>query len=209
MQIGVSLFDHGYDYLSEFCRANMVFRVHKLMAALVILKTMSIFFHGMNYYYAAEYGHQQELWAVIFYITHLLKGALLFGTIILIGSGYTLFKNFLTDRDRNLFMIVLPLQIIDNIIMAIIDESEFAEQRYYFWVEVFMFLDLVCCVAIILPIIWSIKHLEEGARTDGKAAFNLEKLRLFRHFYVIVISYIYLTRFAKFMFDVSILTLNY
>uniref|UniRef100_A0A7E4UM24 Lung seven transmembrane receptor family protein n=3 Tax=Panagrellus redivivus TaxID=6233 RepID=A0A7E4UM24_PANRE len=193
-------------WMHKLCRSDpdMVFRVHKLMTALVFLKTLSVFFHGMNYYYAAAYGHQQELWAVIFYITHLLKGALLFGTIILIGSGYTLFKNFLSDRDRNIFMIVLPLQIIDNIIMAIIEESEFGEQRYYFWTEVFMFFDFVCCMAIILPVLGSIRHLQEGARTDGKAAFNVEKLRLFRHFYVIVIAFIYLTRFAKFMFDQSL-----
>lgn len=29
-------------------------------------------------------------------------------------------------------------------------------------------VDLVCCGAILIPIIWSIKHLREAAEVDGK-----------------------------------------
>ncbi|MCP9257750.1 Lung seven transmembrane receptor [Dirofilaria immitis] len=165
-------------WIRNICHSSSdtIYKIHHLMTALVILKSLSLFFHGTNYYFVSVYGHQREIWAIIYYITHLLKGALLFGTIILIGTGYTFFKKFLTDRDRKLFVIVLPLQVIDNVTMIIIEESEFGEQSYQFW---------------------SMRHLQQGARSDGKAAFNLEKLKLFRHFYLVIIGYIYLTRVVR------------
>ena len=52
----------------------------------------------------------------------------------------------------------------------------------------------MCCGAILIPIIWSIKHLRDAAASDGKLQRNLQKLRLFRYFYLIVVVYIYFTR---------------
>lgn len=178
---------------------NEVFRIHHLMSALVFIKSLSLFFHGVNYYFVSLHGRQQEVWAVVFYIMHLLKGALLFGVIILIGTGYTFFKNFLTERDRKLFMIIIPLQVLDNVALVILAEEEEGERNYRFWMQLFIFIDLICCLAIILPVIWSIRHLQEASRTDGKAAFNLKKLRLFRHFYILIICYVYLTRIIKYL----------
>ena len=36
--------------------------------------------------------------------------------------------------------------------------------------------------------------MKDASSTDGKAAVSLEKLKLFRHFYIMVVCYVYFTR---------------
>jgi hypothetical protein len=78
--------------------------------------------------------------------------------------------------------------------------------------DIFALVDLICCAAIIIPIMWSIKHLRQAAQSDGKgtysmttlacdvlltliaAARSLKMLQLFRSFYLMVIAYIYFSR---------------
>ncbi len=88
-----------------------VFRIHWVMAALVFLKSLSLFFHGINYQKIETHGYHIESWAVLYYITHLLKGGLLFFTIVLIGSGWAFVKHILSDKEKRVFMVVLPLQV--------------------------------------------------------------------------------------------------
>ncbi|XP_033183221.2 protein GPR107 isoform X2 [Bombus vancouverensis nearcticus] len=181
-----------------------VFKIHYLMAVLVYLKSMSLLFHGINYHFIQTKGEHVAAWAILYYITHLLKGAVLFITIVLIGTGWTFIKHILADKDKKLFMIAIPLQVLANVAEIIIEESEEGDIEYRTWRDVFILVDLLCCGAIIFPVVWSIKHVEEAAHIDGKAAINLRKLKLFKHFYIMIFSYIYFTRIIVYLLKITV-----
>ncbi|KAH8418969.1 hypothetical protein KR222_010590 [Zaprionus bogoriensis] len=173
---------------------HTVYKIHYLMAVLVFLKSLSLMFHSINYHFIEKRGEHVETWAILYYIAHLLKGAVLFITIVLIGTGWTFIKHILSDKDKKIFMIVIPLQVLANIAQIITDESDQSDAEFRTWHNIFFFVDLLCCGAILFPIVWSIRHLHEASATDGKAAINLRKLKLFRQFYIMIVCYIYFTR---------------
>jgi len=183
---------------------EQVFRIHWIMAALVFLKSLSLFFHGINYTKIAANGIHEESWAILYYVTHLLKGGLLFFTIVLIGSGWAFVKHVLSSNEKKVFMVVLPAQVISNVAYIILEESDLGEIGHNFWKEVFVLIDLVCCGAILLPVVWSIRHLQDASSTDGKAAVSLEKLKLFRHFYIMVVCYVYFTRIIVYLLKITV-----
>uniref|UniRef100_A0AAQ6A325 GOST seven transmembrane domain-containing protein n=1 Tax=Amphiprion ocellaris TaxID=80972 RepID=A0AAQ6A325_AMPOC len=180
-----------------------VFKIHWLMAALAFTKSASLVFHSINYHFINTEGHPIEGWAVMYYITHLLKGALLFITLALIGTGWAFVKYILSDKEKKIFMIVIPLQVLANVAYIIIESTEEGSSEYNLWKEILFLVDLICCGAILFPVVWSIRHLQEASSTDGKAAMNLEKLKLFRHYYVMIVCYIYFTRIIAILLKIT------
>lgn len=183
-------------------------KIHTLMTVLVFAKSFSLLMHGINYHYIALYGQPVVTWAYIYYATRTIKGALFFITLALIGSGWSFIKHILSDKDKKIIMVIVGLQIIAHIAEIVLDESSEGEASNEFWAELCSLVDLFSCVAILYPIGWSVRHLEEASRTDGKAAINLKKLELFKRFYIISTIYIYMTRIITFVL-LSILTFRY
>ncbi len=66
-------------------------------------------------------------------------------------------KHILSDKEKKVFMIVLPLQVLANVAYVIIEESEEGEARHNWWREIFILVDLLCCGAILFPVVWSIR----------------------------------------------------
>ncbi|XP_039469664.1 protein GPR108 isoform X1 [Oreochromis aureus] len=180
-----------------------VFKIHWLMAALAFTKSTSLVFHSINYYFINTEGHPIEGWAVMYYITHLLKGALLFITLALIGTGWAFVKYTLSDKEKKIFMIVIPLQVLANVAYIIIESTEEGSSKYYVWKEILFLVDLICCGAILFPVVWSIRHLQEASSTNGNDAMYLEKLKLFRHYYVMIVCYIYFTRIIAILLKIT------
>nr|XP_043609374.1 protein CANDIDATE G-PROTEIN COUPLED RECEPTOR 7-like [Erigeron canadensis] len=183
-----------------YIRKSSVFRIHVFMLAVLILKGLNLLCETEDKSYIKKTGTAHG-WDVLFYIFSFLKGITLFTLIVLIGTGWSFLKPYLQDREKKVLMIVIPLQVVANVAQVVIDETGPFGEDSYTWRQVFLLVDIVCCCAVLFPIIWSIKNLREAAMTDGKAAVNLMKLTLFRQYYVVVICYIYFTRVAVYVLE--------
>lgn len=169
------------------------FRIHYFMLIVIILKALNLICEAEDKSHIKHTGSGHG-WDVLFYIFSFLKGITLFTLIVLIGTGWSFLKPHLQDKEKKVLAVVIPLQVVANIAQVIIDESGPYADVWITMKQVFLLVDVVCCCAVLFPIVWSIKKLREAALTDGKAAVNLMKLSLFRHYYIIVVCYIYFTR---------------
>jgi len=180
-----------------------VHRIHHMMFWLLVLKCASLFFESVRYHYIAIYG-ASEMWSMVYYVFAFLKGVMLFTVILLIGSGWSLMKSYLNDQEKRIIWVVLSLQVLDNIAMIVLEESAPGSQGWLTWRDLLHLVDIICCCAILLPIVWSIRHLRQAAEVDGKAQNSLVKLQLFRQFYVMVVVYVYFTRIVVFLIAATI-----
>ncbi|KAJ9694583.1 hypothetical protein PVL29_010185 [Vitis rotundifolia] len=172
-------------------------RIHMLMAGLLLMKALNLICAAEDKHYVKVTGTPHG-WDVLFYIFQFIRVVLLFTVIVLVGTGWSFLKPFLQEKEKKVLMIVIPLQVLANVASIVIGETGPFIKDWVTWNQVFLLVDIVCCCAIIFPIVWSIRSLRETSKTDGKAARNLAKLTLFRQFYIVVIGYLYFTRIVVF-----------
>ncbi|KAK9290024.1 hypothetical protein L1049_008187 [Liquidambar formosana] len=187
----------GFWIYTCYTNKRSVHRIHMLMAGLLLMKSLNLICAAEDKHYVKVTGTPHG-WDVLFYIFQFIRVVLLFTVIVLIGTGWSFLKPFLQEKEKKVLMIVIPLQVLANLAAIVIGETGPFIKDWVTWNQVFLLVDIICCCAIIFPIVWSIRSLRETSKTDGKAARNLAKLTLFRQFYIVVIGYLYFTRIVVF-----------
>lgn len=182
---------------------HMIRTIHYLMTILLIFKILTLFCEAFKYHSLKVSGHNDG-WSTMYYIFSFLKGTLMFVVIILIGTGWSYIKPFLTERDKQIVLGMLVAQVLVNVAMVVVDEMAPGQAGWVTWSDLLHLLDMICCCAVLLPIVWSIKHLRSVASADGKAAKNMERLKNFRTFYLSVVCYIYFTRIIVFLLTATL-----
>nr|BAJ98867.1 predicted protein [Hordeum vulgare subsp. vulgare] len=191
--LGYVAFLAGWLYLTLYHNRLSAHRIHHLMSCLLLARMLYCISAAEDQHYIRIAGSSHG-WDVMFYLFQLVKGVILFAVIALIGTGWSFLKPFLQDKEKKVLMVVIPLQVAANIAAAVVGETGQYFQGWVTWNQIFLFVDVACCCAVLFPVVWSMRSLRESSKTDGKAARTLAKLTLFRQFYVVVIGYLYFTR---------------
>jgi len=190
--------------MSRMENRGKVHQIHHMMSLLLLCKTLSVFFESVRYHYIRTTGHA-ELWSFVYYGFSFLKGIMLFTVILLIGSGWSFIKPFLNHREKRIILFVLILQVIDNLAAWILTTETEGERPYEDWSALLHLVDIICCCSVLIPIVWQVNALEhtisltneqetQDINQHNQNSRTLQKLKLFRTFYILVVSYIYYTR---------------
>jgi hypothetical protein len=142
-----------------------VYPIHYMMGFLLTLKTMTIFFESIRYHYLRVTGHA-VLWSAVFYTFAFLKGITLFTVILLIGSGWSFVKPFLSEREKKIIMAILILQIVNNIAIVVLTQETEGEHSFARWTAILHLVDILCCCAVLIPIVWQVNQLEKNMEQD-------------------------------------------
>lgn len=171
--------------------------VHHLMTVILILKAISMLFESIRYHFISVKGHA-EFWSFLFYSITFVKSILLFAVILLLGSGWSLVRPFLHQREKIIVFLVLILQTLNNIAVIFILSDTEGENAYKNWLAFSHLVDIMCCCLVLLPVVWQVSTLEGQSETE-ESARTLKMLKLFRAFYLVVITWVYFTRVVVFL----------
>ena len=142
-----------------------IYAIHHLMSVLIVIKTVTILLESIRYHYLRVLGHA-DIWSFAYYTFAFLKGTFLFVVILLIGSGWSIVKPFLNGSEKKVILAVLILQVINNIALTVLSHETEGESSFEGWTAILHLVDIICCCAVLVPIVWQVNQLEKSVTVD-------------------------------------------
>ncbi|KAJ6763017.1 hypothetical protein OIU79_023705 [Salix purpurea] len=156
-------------------------KIHLIMGALLCVKALKMICAAEDRMYVSKTGTPHG-WDVAFYIFGFFKGIMLFTVIILIGTGWSFLKPYLQEREKNVLMMVIPLQVLENIAYVVISETGPATKDWWTWNQIFLLIDVICCCAVFFPTRLVDPKPERGVEIGRKGCSELAEANPFQEF---------------------------
>jgi hypothetical protein len=182
-----------------------IYAIHPIMSLLVWVKALTVWAEAIRFHTIKVTGHA-EVWSVLYYILYFFRGVLFFTVILLIGTGWSFVKGVMQKQERLFIFFVIFLQMLNQLALVVLSKETEGERSFGNWNAILHLVDILCCCAVLLPIVWQVNSMEASLQSQDEnnvsmeyRRYMLEKLKLFRTFYLLVIAYIYATRIVVFL----------
>lgn len=61
-----------------------------------------------------------------------------------------------------MILAILVLQVVNNIAIVVLTQETEGENAFGMWTAILHFVDILCCCAVLLPILWQVNQLEKN-----------------------------------------------
>ncbi|KAG4982063.1 hypothetical protein JHK87_026812 [Glycine soja] len=178
-------------------------RIHLLMPQLLLATGLSHLFAALDMHHVKLTGTHG--WDVFFFNFDLIRVVLLFSAVILVGTRWTFLHPLVRERGKKVLFLVIPLQVLACCAYSVIHDTGPYIINWVTWNHVFLLLDLISCFAVVFLVVWSMRSLRKI--TEGEPAAAM-KFSLIKRFNLVVIGYLFFTRFVMFAFK-TVLSYEY
>lgn len=112
-------------------KGTNVMRIHKMMWAVLALKTCVLISESAKYGVGAT-GNNNDGWTVVYYIFSFLRGSLNVVVLALIGYGWLFIKAFLSKRDKQIVSAIFALQLVSLSFQIVAWETPIGSREWSF-----------------------------------------------------------------------------
>ncbi|KAL8532747.1 hypothetical protein ACS0TY_009089 [Phlomoides rotata] len=182
------------------CTKNkrFVHKIHALMGLLLFLRFVELlcdaYVHRSIRLTGSPHG-----WNMVWLSVYLARTMLFVVVIMLIRSGWSLFRQGLQKIEKYAITTTVLLQVIAGVCFVLIQVFGPSNRSYKYWTVTYYAFDFLCCAFMLLPVCKSIDNLGISSKAGGKEAKRLVHQRVYENLAIVIYVYLGFTRLGMFV----------
>ncbi|PIN04179.1 hypothetical protein CDL12_23289 [Handroanthus impetiginosus] len=168
------------------------------MALLLFLKFLELISYAYGHHSVSRTGVPHG-WNIVWLAIYFVRNMLFITVIMLLGTGWSLFKPSLQELQKCTMSMGIFLQVLASLCFIVIRRVGPSDKNYSYWIIAYYALDFLGCIMMMLPVRKSIENLGDNSIIEGKEARRLVYMRVYGNFASAIYAYVGFTRLGMFV----------